>query len=142
MPLSLLPVPRLNRLILKRRYHMPAWGYEISPCVLLLLSFFFYNSWVQRTSEMFSRNRREEKLLISKRPCNFLPITKTQLMKCQSVSLYVILLLPFLNDFSTKGAMSCNHINAFLVRVKQESSLGVKICFFVVLTLYLFVSNI
>ena len=85
---------------------------------------------------MFSRNRREEKLLISKRPCNFLSITKTQLMKCQSVSLYVILLLPFLNDFSTKGAMSCNHINAFLVRVKQESSLGVKICFFVVLTLY------
>ena len=80
---------------------------------------------------MFSRSHREEKLLISKRPCNFLSITKTQLMKCQSVSLYVILLLPFLNDFSTKGAMSCNHINAFLVRVKQESSLGVKICFFV-----------
>ena len=135
MPLSLLPVPRLNRLILKRRYHMPAWGYEISPCVLLLSSFFFYNSWVQRTSEMFSRNRREEKLLISKRPCNFLSITKTQLMKCQSVSLYVILLLPFLNDFSTKGAMSCNHINAFLVREKICFLLSCSPCM-------LFVSNI
>ena len=83
---------------------------------------------------MFSRNRREEKLLISKRPCNFLSITKTQLMKCQSVSLYVILLLPFLNDFSTKGAMSCNHINAFLVREKICFLLSCSPC-------TLFVSN-
>ena len=83
---------------------------------------------------MFSRNRREEKLLISKRPCNFLSITKTQLMKCQSVSFYVILLLPFLNDFSTKGAMSCNHINAFLVREKICFLLSCSPC-------TLFVSN-